>query len=217
MKLKKIASLALAGVMAVSMLAGCNNGSNTEEQPNSTVPTNVVSYANSLLSGKEKAVFEFETDTKVDEALKAVATDASVFSSKDIAGLVNQMQADATTGTNAGLRSELADKLDIDLENGVYFKNGAVDGKDKYNAYVYVLSTKLDENGAVKLVVDSIKANMASDKQYFPVTGGSTTKYSFDYEANISAVKVTAPDNADNSVWVVAVVYTQTATEASNA
>ena len=40
MKLKKIASLALAGIMAVSMLAGCN-GSNGNEQPpaSSSEPT----------------------------------------------------------------------------------------------------------------------------------------------------------------------------------
>src|SRR5699024_4342122 len=33
MKLKKIASLMLAGVMAVSMLAGCNTASNGNDQP----------------------------------------------------------------------------------------------------------------------------------------------------------------------------------------
>src|SRR5699024_11903137 len=33
MKLKKIASLMLAGVMAVSMLAGCNTTSNGNDQP----------------------------------------------------------------------------------------------------------------------------------------------------------------------------------------
>ena len=34
MKLKKIASLALAGIMAVSMLAGCSNGSNSGNNEN---------------------------------------------------------------------------------------------------------------------------------------------------------------------------------------
>ena len=33
MKLKKIASLALAGIMAVSMLAGCNGGGNQQPLP----------------------------------------------------------------------------------------------------------------------------------------------------------------------------------------
>ena len=36
MKLKKIASLMLAGVMAISMLAGCSNGSNTDEDKTET-------------------------------------------------------------------------------------------------------------------------------------------------------------------------------------
>ena len=40
MKLKKIASLALAGIMAVSMLAGCGEGTNQEDPSSSgQVPT----------------------------------------------------------------------------------------------------------------------------------------------------------------------------------
>ena len=56
MKLKKIASLMLAGVMAVSMLAGCNTasngGNNNDDGQNQTTPTNskVVDYANQTLS-----------------------------------------------------------------------------------------------------------------------------------------------------------------------
>ena len=37
MKLKKIASLALAGVMAVSMLAGCNTTSNQPQEPTNPI------------------------------------------------------------------------------------------------------------------------------------------------------------------------------------
>ena len=39
MKLKKIASLMLAGVMAVSMLAGCKGSANSGEEENPVVPT----------------------------------------------------------------------------------------------------------------------------------------------------------------------------------
>ena len=48
MKLKKIASLALAGVMAVSMLAGCQNTSvNPEPTPNPD-PTPATGYSAKL-------------------------------------------------------------------------------------------------------------------------------------------------------------------------
>ena len=57
MKLKKIASLALAGIMAVSMLAGCKDGTSQEDPSSSSqVPTtaNVVTYANDALTGAQK-------------------------------------------------------------------------------------------------------------------------------------------------------------------
>ena len=50
MKLKKIASLMLAGVMAVSMLAGCKGSANSGEEENPVVPTTgIVADANGVL------------------------------------------------------------------------------------------------------------------------------------------------------------------------
>ena len=57
MKLKKIASLMLAGIMAVSMLAGCKSGNANEnpgEQPENPVVSNAADYANQTLSAKDK-------------------------------------------------------------------------------------------------------------------------------------------------------------------
>ena len=45
MKLKKIASLAFAGIMAVSMLAGCATTSNEPEQPNQPEEPSTTNYA----------------------------------------------------------------------------------------------------------------------------------------------------------------------------
>ena len=58
MKLKKIASLALAGVMAVSMLAGCSTTSTTPEGPNGgddviTTPVNDMTSAFQLEMSKK--------------------------------------------------------------------------------------------------------------------------------------------------------------------
>ena len=59
MKLKKIASLALAGVMAVSMLAGCSTTSNEVPQDPTTPPTTTP------VSGKS-AVFEAQLSDLAD-------------------------------------------------------------------------------------------------------------------------------------------------------
>ena len=210
MKLKKIASLMLAGVMAISMLAGCSGEKETEENNQVAPTTNIATYANSLLSASQKAVFEFKSSTELDEALKAVATDSTKFTSKDIKDNANNV-----TGWtwNEKLKTELEKKLDVDFEAGLYFQSSAANGKDKYNAYVCVLSTVYDENGAVKTAVDEIKSNALNGSAYFPATKGD---YTLDYTAEISAVKVTAPDNSKDSVWVVAFLYTQSATEAAN-
>ena len=90
MKLKKIASLMLAGVMAVSMLAGCNTasngGNNSDDGQNQTTPTNskVVDYANQTLSSTAKKYMTYESASWLDTALKDVATNKSNFSAENI-------------------------------------------------------------------------------------------------------------------------------------
>ena len=64
MKLKKIASLMLAGVMAVSMLSACGEGSgngNGNEDENKPVETvsNAVTYANDMLDSDMKEYVNF--------------------------------------------------------------------------------------------------------------------------------------------------------------
>ena len=58
MKLKKIASLMLAGVMAVSMLAGCSNGTKPEDDKKDPV-------VNTGMAGKVIAALDKDTTDKV--------------------------------------------------------------------------------------------------------------------------------------------------------
>ena len=77
MKLKKIASLALAGVMAVSMLAGCKTVSNEPEQPDDGQQEVVVSDATNMLyselSGSAKAMVTATANADLDKALQNAA------------------------------------------------------------------------------------------------------------------------------------------------
>ena len=77
MKLKKIASLMLAGVMAVSMLAGCNNApvdDNTgDNNGNVVTPTSIVTAVNNGQSATNRVKIDFTADAALDSALtKAV-------------------------------------------------------------------------------------------------------------------------------------------------
>ena len=77
MKLKKIASLMLAGVMAVSMLAGCKTVSNEPEQPDDDQQEVVVSDATNMLyselSGSAKAMVTATANADLDKALQNAA------------------------------------------------------------------------------------------------------------------------------------------------
>lgn len=75
MKLNKMLALALSGVMAVSMLAGCSgapsNGEEGQEQP--VVDTTIAGVFNDKLEDKDIHVISFNYDTKVEDAAKQIA------------------------------------------------------------------------------------------------------------------------------------------------
>ena len=81
MKLKKIASLALAGIMAVSMLAGCKDGGNGNSGSSSSENTNTTSnVTESVLAKSSKAVNNVLTvnaDDTLDEAVTFAAENAT--------------------------------------------------------------------------------------------------------------------------------------------
>ena len=65
MKLKKIASLALAGIMAVSMLAGCKDGSSssTPTEPDvNPVDSSLANYVNNELDAKYTNILKLSAD-----------------------------------------------------------------------------------------------------------------------------------------------------------
>ena len=217
MKLKKIASLALAGVMAISMLAGCSgkteNNENNGDQ-NQVVAASVADYANSLLSSAQKNVFEFENSSDLTAALKKVASDSTKFGSTDIKAISDNLTSLALSQlVNSDLASELKDEMKLDVEAGNGLNSVAKEG-DRTQGFVYAVSGKLTEASAVQLVVKGFADAAMKNNSYFPATVG--TEYKCDYTAEISAVKVTAPDTDKNSAWVVAIVVTQDAVKVSN-
>ena len=81
MKLKKIASLMLAGVMAVSMLAGCNTVSTDPEQPNQPedpIVAGGISAGVESYTVKKPEYVTFADDAQLSENLQYVAEFANV-------------------------------------------------------------------------------------------------------------------------------------------
>ena len=221
MKLKKIASLMLAGIMAVSMLAACGEGKKDDSSSSSSeapVISDVVAYANDALSGAEKNTIKFNASTNLDTALKAVAEDKSKFSSKDIEALDTVFAA----ANDDDLEDALEGKLDgffVSNDTKSSFNKLPADKKSQKMVSVYEISGSLDEAAAVKEIVKAWNSNSktwtAIDKTNYPsslVADG----YDCTYSAEISAVKVASADNSAKDAWVVAIVVTQNVTEVGN-
>ena len=105
MKLKKIASLALAGVMAVSMLAGCNTVSNNPQPtpPNSGVGNTVTGGKSSVfeaaLSDRADLKINMQDSAELSSALEAAAQNVGSATIIDFTTAIRS--ANVTNGSSA--------------------------------------------------------------------------------------------------------------------
>ena len=222
MKLKKIASLMLAGVMVVSTLAGCS-GKETDKtddkEDNEIVATsNAVTYANDALSAELKEYITVKASSTLDGWVKDIATDTGVFKASDIEHTYKNLTAAAGTDNNRVHQGAMRDKLNKKLKDSnvvcvdyinTAFKSVPADKKSQAGSLLYTVSGMLDEKSAVESVVDVVVDGVECPKQI-------DNKYNCEYTAEISSVKVTNDSLNGESAWVIAVVITQNVTEAAN-
>ena len=223
MKLKKIASLALAGIMAVSMLAGCKDGtSQVDPSSSSQVPvaSNAVTYANNQLTSAQKKIFEFEDDESVNAALKAITANYDKIDSDNIHNTYNSFSVTGGWNQLTDVTNALKDKLnknDFISNPKDNFKLTAT-GMHKYAA-VYMVSGKYNEEAAVAAAVNAYSNGNTNTNPskvidaYYPL---SATGFEANYDAAISAVKMTNPQENTESAWVIAIVVTQTVSSVAN-
>ena len=217
MKLKKIASLMLAGVMAVSMLAGCKGSANSGEEENPVVPTTgVVAYANDAVSADDKEDYKFSgftASTNLDSILKDLASSTGDFSKDKINGI---FVAPSTVNDYVDVQNKLNDKLDGLLDNDG-FKTVPADNVSEKYGYIYTASGKLTQEEAVSKMVDKFASDVLSKVAKTAVTNTTTkTKYDPAYSAEVSVVRVSSSSASDESAWVLAIVLTQNVTKVSN-
>ena len=216
MKLKKIASLMLAGLMAVSMLAGCEGkGSSSSEPENPVVPTTgVVAYANDAVpedTAKDKNFEGFAASTNLDAILNDLATSTGNF---DKAGITKIFGNVSEVELDTKVQGKLNDKLD-GLVDDEFDKIPADNVSDKYG-YIYTVSGKVDEKEMVGKVVDKFVTSVLKDVETVVTNSTTDTKYDTAHTAEISVVKVSSSSAPSESAWVVAIVLTQEVTKVSN-
>ncbi|OUP25832.1 hypothetical protein [Faecalibacterium sp. An192] len=237
MKLKKIASLALAGVMAVSMLAGCNNGSSSNGGNGNTevVTSSIVDAVNKGQSVANDVKITFTADSDLDSALKRAAEKLGVSA--------NDTKLAAAITNMTGLKVEKPDQAWYRANRVVEVTNvqglGGLLGSSVVYATDYATNEKVgDEDGKTYTMYgvlkyegtaypteESVLNTFANDVDEFigtlsknsDTTDGKLTVttgkeyYSYSYDGNVSMVAV---ENTNGVVdHYVAVVLNQTIAE----
>ena len=244
MKLKKIASLMLAGIMAVSMLAACGDkaASSTPTQPEEPVDTSFATAVNAELSTAAKNTLSFGSDSKLASVLDVVAdkisshTLATSVSSND--GFVIGSDAEdfrhlLGINRNNSLTTWFVDNNPSSLKFATPFTSkvyayGSKDGTG-YNTWSFfkndtassttvadliVVSGALTEEGLAEVVASA--ANQLIGETRLPLSGEHDgTKYRYAYTGNVAVTKV---DNlsGDVTAYVIGMTITQTPTPVKN-
>ena len=219
MKLKKIASLMLAGVMAVSMLAACGDNSSTTTPVVPPVDdyttTSAISAAlNDQLFSKQADLLSFESNSKLASLLDRIAEDDEDFEIRDnlVRGagrptLLDPFVADADVanivnaafnGTNPAVTMTNVDILVNHDDNRAYL-------------YVYTVDGSMqDVDQIARAVMNGF--NGLQDHVYDVAgivdNGFTPERMDYEYKGYAEMVKITN-DNSSDTAWVVAVLVEQ--------
>ena len=218
MKLKKIASLMLAGVMAVSMLAACGDNSSTTTPvvppvDDDTTASAISAALNDQLFSKQADLLSFESNSKLASLLDRIAEDDEDFEIRD-----NLVSA-------AGRPTLLNPRVDVDIANIV---NAAFNGTnpavtmtnvdilvnhDDNRAYLYVYTvdgSMQDVDQIARAVMNGV--NGLQDHVYDVAgivdNGTIPPQTDYEYKGYAEMVKITN-DNSSDTAWVVAVLVEQ--------
>ena len=242
MKLKKIASLMLAGVMTVSMLTACNTANNDgdDNQGDDTIVTPVddsfATAINGELSTAQKNTLTITADSSLEAMLNKVADkfdDHALQITKGTVVTAFVLDTDSTVPQDARHLMGLKDDASLTTYAGGSAKpdghatvgNAGTAGWEwTYFAKNDSAETTLDfivvdggqtEEGLAHEVANQLEALMTENRMPGEAVVG-TKDYDYDYTGHVASIKL---DNlrGDESFYVVAVEITKTPTEVVNA
>ena len=198
MKLKKIAALALAGVMAVSMLAGCA-GKGTDDK-NDTTDTSGVTAAAVIakLDTATTKVVGFDENTALEATLKkaiekVVADQGSNNVDATDHGTVGWEMTQVDTKLKStemdGHQAGVTDTTDVKVPT--FVKVVALDNEDGRYTDAYVAKELASDIDSAKVCDGKTIANLYTQSGKFTDTkSGKDAVYSFTYTGNVAVVKV---------------------------
>ena len=227
MKLKKIASLALAGVMAVSMLAGCNTTSVDPEPTPDPDPTPATGYSVEMASylsdaaKKDYIAFEDNADdlAALEDALGKLSwTTTAGYTLPKVATPVIDWVGGADTDL---MVNDFVDALDIENTNmdddwvwdALVIDYNRGDAETVKYGLMYVIDGTVDENDALEGIADNVEillGNLPNVNDY------TLTRYTYDYTVSVSVANkpLDVIDWYNGSANFIAVTVTRVPTAA---
>ena len=232
MKLKKIAALALAGVMAVSMLAGCATNKPGEKpgegEGEGTVTTTgysaeledaveltdeqakFISFKDNATdqAALEKAVEQLSASTLADLAMKRVATNIVYDKTRDDAQDMMEVYKKAVDATNGNL-----DLKTLSMSGLVNSKTKNPDySHDLCTAAMFAVNGTVPTAAAMKAIAENVQTEI---NEMVDKATSNGINFEYTYVVSVSAVTKTlqpAYTDASNSVTIFAVNVSRDAT-----
>ena len=235
MKLKKIASMMLAGVMAVSMLAGCSGntiGDNTNDDDN-TNTTPAATYSSTFAAAlKDQAAVEgritmadnAELTADLNKAIEKLSA-ASImrfYSDHNEATSYNRIVADIANakkpeGDLAAIVKDM-DAKSVSIAFGsakdMLADNTNKPWEDKTVTMLFAVDSTVSANAAVAEVADALNAKIADLKinnKGTATTSDDVNELHYSYTGSVSVATKTLTENHGMGMHIVAVQITRSA------
>ena len=198
MKLKKLMALALSGVLAVSMFAGCAKGNvKPEPTPDPEEPTATgysVTLGDKVDVEKDYITYQDNADdaAALQDALGNMAS-VSVAANATLPQIVMEFDKSTVFGDSELVIDDFVNALDIENPNlDLYVMNDDLvnwadwndDDTVKYGV-LYVIDGTVDVNKALAQVADKVKNTISNLPN---VNYGTVARYTYDYTVSASVV-----------------------------
>ena len=217
MKLKKIASLMLAGVMAISMLAGCSNGTKPDDgEKDPVVNTGMTGSVIAALDEDTTKNVEFTADSNLEAVLKKAIQNAGYNGLDDIkASTLNAIDSDISKNSqlaNVGVTSDGSKDSDKKESNATIVVTLEGNGMNE-TTVAKQLAAEIDKKNVGKASNKNVGWDELPEYSYtFQDDDGKDFWYDFDYTAGVAVVDVSNAVTGETT-YVVAVTVTRTPTQ----
>ena len=209
MKLNKVLALALSGVMAVSMLAGCSgNGASDKDDGGVVVNNGTAANVIAALDEDTTDVVSFSEDASLQAALEKAVKNAGNNANAVTAAVLNQIDPDISkSGKLTALATSplagIGDSHDKEVSKMTVVKNNSQTPGMSEEYLVDLMANEIDKKVADLKLSEADKGVTFTDKD------GNEYWYTFDYTGNVAVAEMT---DAVTGVTTYVAVYTITRT-----